>query len=179
MPENAVSLQLQLTKQDYLRAYRRQFWRGLGLLLIAASLFSLFPILQAPKFRQELQAGVPSAIRTAVTAYIIIVCFLALMVEILARSYSAMVVRKTPFSLEPQKLVFSSEGMQSQIRSRSGLVRWPSFQKAIASGWAFQLYSSPTQYVLLPFRCFSSGDELLRFKQLLKQQLGSRARFHA
>ena len=172
-------LELQLTKRDYLRAYRRQFWRGLGLLVFLASCLSLFPIWRTPAFRHELQAGMPSAIRTAAAAYCVAAFFLAFTVELLARSYSSLVVRKTPLALAPQSLTFSSEGMQSQTRSISGLVRWKTFVKAIATSRAFQLYSSPTQYVLLPFDRFRSPEELRGFRQMLKQQLGNRARFSA
>ncbi len=172
-------LELQLTKRDYLRAYRRQFWRSLGLLVLLASCLPLLSMWRAPAFRHELQTGMPAAIRVAIAAYVVVALFLAFTVELLARSYSSLVVRKTPLALEPQSLTFSSEGMQSQTRSRSGLVHWKSFQKAIATGWAFQLYSSSTQYVLLPFRQFQSPEEVRGFRQMLKQQLGKRARFSA
>jgi hypothetical protein len=176
-PQHTISCVVRLTRSDYSRAYRRQFWRTLWWLVVIAPLVSLLPVIRASEFRHELQTGTYSAIGVALALYVAVALFLAFGVEVCARSFSSHAIRKIPLALEPRTLTFSEQGLDSVNSASSSRIQWPAFQKAIETPWAFQLYLSPRRYVLLPCDRLKSMQERDQLRRLFKLHLGDRARF--
>jgi YcxB-like protein len=172
-----VSCIVQLTRRDYTQAYRHQFWRALWWIVAFAPLMSFFPLIRAAEFRHELQAGTYSAIGVASGLYVAVAGFLALSVEICARSFSSHAIRKEPQALGSRTLTFSNEGLRSVTSVSSSHIPWAAFQRAIETPHAFQLYLGPHQYMLLPCDRLKSAQQRDQFRTLLKLHLGDRAKF--
>jgi len=167
--EQAVSVQVQVERNDYVRAYRRQFWRSLGWLVLFGAAIALLPVARAPAFRAELAKGALAALAVAGGAYIGVALFLAFMVEVLARSFSRYALRKSPAALEPHKVTFTSDGMHSQGTH----VRWNEFSRAVETSSAFQLQLRTGPYLLLPRHQISS---VVQIRRLLETNLGKGAK---
>jgi hypothetical protein len=170
---------VQLTRRDYTQAYRRQFWKALWWIVVFAPLLSLFPIIRAAEFRHELQAGTYSAIGVASGLYVVVALFLALSVEICARSFSSHAIRKAPDALGSRTITFSNEGLRLDTSVSSSRIEWTAFQKAIETRCAFQLYLGPRQYMLLPCDRLKSAQQRDQFRTLLRWHLGDRAKLKA
>ena len=167
--EHAVSVQVQVTRGDYMRAYRRRFWRSLGWLVLLGAAIALLPIGRAPAFRAELAAGTPAAFAVAGAVYIGVALFLALMVEVLARSFSRYALRKSPAALQPRVVTFTNDGMRAQ----GSHVRWNEFYRVVETRSVFQLQLRAGPYMLLPCCQISS---VVQIRQLLKTHLGKSAK---
>jgi hypothetical protein len=167
--EDAISLEIQATSSDYMRAYRRRFWRSLGWVVFPGAALALLPIERASAFRAELSAGAPSAIAVATAAYTGVALFLAFMVELLARCFTRYALRKSPAALAPTLLTFTPEGLHAQ----GSHVAWHEFSSAVETTSAFQLQLRTGPYVLIPRRQVSS---VLQIRRVLQTYLGKRAR---
>jgi hypothetical protein len=165
----AVSLRIQAERSDYTRAYRRQFWRSLGWLVVLGAGLALLPMMRASVFRAELAAGRWDAAASAAIAYLGAALFLAFMVELLARSFARYVLRKAPAALESHVLTFSKNG----IDARGNHITWSEFSRVVETRSAFQLQLHTGQYMLLPRRQISSPAGLRR---ILREHLGTRAK---
>ena len=163
--EDVISVQVQVTRNDYVRAYRRQFWRSLGWLVAFAPAIALLPIARAPAFRAELASGAPAAVAVAVAIYAGVTVFLAFMVELLARSFSSYGLRKAPAALASRIVTFTKDGMHAPGSD----VRWHEFSKAVETSSGFQLQLRAGPYMLLPRHQISSVPQI---RQLLRTYLG-------
>jgi hypothetical protein len=167
--EHAISVQVQVARDDYRHAYRRRFWRSLGWLVLLGAALALLPIARAPAFRAELAAGAPAAFAVAGAVYIGVALFLALMVEVLAHSFSRYALRKSPAALQPQVVTFTNDG----VRTQGSHVPWNEFSGVVETRSAFQLQLRAGPYMLLPCRQISS---VVQIRRLLKTHLGKSAK---
>lgn len=167
--EQAVSVEVQVTRDDYMRAYRRRFWGSLGWLVLLGAAIALLPIARTPAFRAELAAGTPAAFAAAGAVCIGVGLFLALMVEVLARSFSRYALRRSPAALQPQVVTFADDG----VRAQGSHVPWNEFSGVVETRSAFQLQLRAGPYMLLPCRQISS---VVQIRHLLKTHLGRSAK---
>jgi YcxB-like protein len=171
-----LRLTLCLTREDYLRFYRRHQWRTLGWLGVLCAVFATSPFWQDPAFWFALLQKEPSlgviGVFLAMASLVLLLLFLP---ELIARWYTRRVVRWTPLACTRQELRFSAQGMQSATADSSTQLAWSAFHKATETRDAFQLYLGPTGCVLLPFRQFPSVAEQDHLRIILRQNLGARA----
>jgi hypothetical protein len=172
-----IQLNIHLNRAHYLRAARRRFWRALGWLVATAPLLAVLPFWQAAALHREVAKGNAGAIALAASIYAALALFLAFAIELCARMFAQHAMRQSKLALAPQALTFSENGLNAVTPHSAGNIGWSSFRKAVATTWAFQLHFGSRQYVLLPFDQFPSKDVRDQLRQMLKQQLGKRARF--
>lgn len=172
-----IQLNIHLNRSHFLRTARRRFWRSLGWLVAIAPLLAILPFWQAATLHREIAQENAHAIALAVGIYAALALFLAFAIELCARMFAQHAMRQSSLALAPQELTFSENGLNAVTAHSTGNIGWNSFRKAVATNWAFQLHFGPKQYVLLPFDQFPSNDVRDQLRQMLKQQLGKRARF--
>lgn len=54
---------------------------------------------------------------------------------------------------------------------------WEMIREAVETQHSFLLYLSRNQFLIIPRRCFQCGDDINRFRDLLKGILGAKAKF--
>jgi hypothetical protein len=77
---------------------------------------------------------------------------------------------------EPLRFSFSAEGVAVESASVSAQQRWPVYWKAVETGGAFHLYVASAMAQTLPKRCFTSAEQMQRFREIVRAGMGERAK---
>lgn len=74
------------------------------------------------------------------------------------------------------RYVFSDQGVDAVAPLSPGWRSWDEMAKAFELKHDFVLFYSPERMYPIPKRCFQNPAELLRFREMLRAQMGSKAR---
>jgi hypothetical protein len=171
-----IDLDIQVTKTDYVRAARRRFWRSLAVVVALAPLAVTIPLWRSSTMRQEILSGDLRAIAVILGLYGAVALFLALSVEICARSFGQVAARKAATALKPQKLRFSDSGMAWAVNGSAGAIPWTAFRKASKARWAILLHLSGGRDVVIPLRQVPANVKP-DLETMIKAHLDKRAGF--
>jgi hypothetical protein len=72
--------------------------------------------------------------------------------------------------------VFAAEGVKSKVPSASSENSWDIYWRAVEAKSAFYLYAATNLAVILPKRCFTSEEQMQRFREIARAALGDKAR---
>jgi len=75
-----------------------------------------------------------------------------------------------------RRIEITPEGVRMESENARGEYRWPLFFEIEETPRAFLLKQTPGAAVYLPKRCFTSTDEIARFRALLRAQYSGRLR---
>jgi YcxB-like protein len=73
--------------------------------------------------------------------------------------------------------IFAKEKIEVSSRLFFSRYNWEMIREAIETQHNFLLYLSRNQFLIIPRSSFQSSDEINQFKELLKEILGSKAKF--
>jgi len=164
--EQTIQIDSRLKLKDYFHA---SFWFSfnkifvkllVGIAIITLLLF-LFAILQNP-------STVPFGL--LVPSVIVLVIVLSIYLNARRGMSSNKSLR------ENIRYVFSHNGIDAIAESSSGHTSWNNMLKAYETSNAFLLLISHNQFYTIPKRFFRSGEQITRFKEMLRSHLSSRAK---
>jgi hypothetical protein len=72
---------------------------------------------------------------------------------------------------------FSANGYKVSDAKCSGEIDWDAILRAGESKYSFHIFLNKTSFHTIPKRCFKRAEDIVRFKTLLRQSLGSEAAF--
>lgn len=79
-------------------------------------------------------------------------------------------------TLEPAKFIFSNEGLESTSKSTSVKVTWDTFQKFQELKEDFLFYPQKNIFYTIPKRFFQDDFQREKFKNLVREKLGDKAK---
>lgn len=80
------------------------------------------------------------------------------------------------FLHETHHYTFTEEEIEIAAQSSAGRQNWGNIREAFETKSNFLLFISLNQIFIIPKRCFQGGEDISRFKDLLKNKLGSKAK---
>jgi YcxB-like protein len=78
-------------------------------------------------------------------------------------------VRKNPNALGPVTQTVSSSGVRVQGERGEGTSPWNAYQRVRETRDLFLLYAQSNFAIIVPKRCFSSPDEIERYRQIIRR----------
>jgi hypothetical protein len=72
---------------------------------------------------------------------------------------------------------FSANGYKVSDAKCSGDIAWDAVLRAAESKYSFHLFVTKTIFHAIPKRCFKNADDIVRFRNLVKSSLGTKAAF--
>lgn len=104
--------------------------------------------------------------------------FASVFLLLVALSYYRRIKRQFTTRRDLQETIhytFNAEGIQEQSPSSISQTRWTNLYRAVETGHSFLLYIGENQMYVIPKRCFSNGEHINSFKNLLQVCVPSQA----
>jgi hypothetical protein len=166
-----VEIQLNLREEDYTRFYwwhvshRTGMWVALIVSVVVAACF--------------LFAGLRESGAERIGEFVVVGVIVSYWLIILPSSIATSA--KQTFAThqaarESHQVVVAAGGVASAAPSSSGQQSWGMFWKAVEAADAFYLHLSSAMAVVLPKRCFTSPEQMQRFREIVRAALGDKAR---
>jgi hypothetical protein len=175
MQENGtIEVTITLSKRDVFRgglllfreSYKWHFRIALGISVLI-SLFFLAVFFGAPP---ERRSELYSALFVAIGLPTFVYCFPFLILGAVGRS----LFRNNPRLKEPTRYIFSQEGIIAESPVGRAELNWSLYLRVREAGEYFLLYTSPKLANALPKRCFSSKEDIRRFREVLRLSISGR-----
>jgi hypothetical protein len=78
------------------------------------------------------------------------------------------IFKKSPALRRPRRMTFASEGMRMEAEDASGEYKWTLFWQIRETYKCFLLLQTTHSATYIPKRCFSSPEEISRFREILR-----------
>lgn len=170
--QNVVEIQLDLTPQDFTRF---AWWHTLHstatrvVLVVMVLLLFCFACLALYPTRPQDRTDAVIVIGMMLAVWLVVV---PLSIRLSARRQFA-----THRAAQEQcSFVAGEGGVASASSLGSGQQRWEVFWRAVEAKSAFYLYVSNKMAYVLPKRCFTSDEQMQRFRDLVRAGMGGKAR---
>ncbi len=168
---DSVEIQLDLTAQDYTRFYRWHVSHRAGMRIALAVSVVIVVCLTI--------LGLRESGRQRIGDFIVVATAIAYWLIVLPSSIAR--AGKRSFAThqaaqESHRVVIAAGGIASASSSTSGQQSWGVFWKAVEVVDAFYLHLSNALAVVLPKRCFTSEEQMQRFRGIVRAGMGERAK---
>ena len=98
---------------------------------------------------------------------------------LLPRLRARQLIRRGPTLAELRQYSFSEPGVHFDGQLMSCDLRWNSFYKIVESRRSFLFYLSPAFGIVIPKKCFPSGEDVMRFRTILHTNVKGKLKLHA
>ena len=84
--------------------------------------------------------------------------------------------KKSPALRRPRRVTLTSEGMRMEAEDASGEYKWALFWRIRETYKCFLLFQTTHSATYIPKRCFSSPEEISRFREILRTNFRGKLR---
>jgi hypothetical protein len=169
---NVVEIQLDLTPQDYVCF---SWWHLLHNTAFRISLVAAASVL-AVIVSSVLRPSRPSDVTGDVVFGGLFLGFWLVLIPIWIGRSARQQFATQQLAQESHQATFSADGVALASASQSAQQLWRVFWRAIETPGAFYLYVSTRAALVLPKRCFTSPEQMQRFRDLVHTAMGEKAR---
>jgi hypothetical protein len=166
-----IEVEYLATAKDYRRVLIWYRWKRLAITIAVAVLVGI-PILYSAFFSTDIGGRPPGM----VLWFLLILPLLVLAVFYWGISRQAERIEKI---FEPAKVVFTEEGMESAGDSSSARMDWDDFYKIYETKQDFIFFPEKKIFYAIPKRFFADQNLVARFRELLREKMGSSARLQS
>ena len=178
MPSETVDVELQFNLNDYIRASTRLLFSKptfVGILALT-SFFVLYSVYMA--IRQASTMGLGQALLAQ--APILMFLLIPVVMWFTLRRQGTRIIARQRATEERITYTFSDDGFIQRVSSKQGRDEhsgnWDTFAKVLETPDDFLMLLPRQGGVFLPKKCFGSDDKISAFRELVRRNMGDRAK---
>lgn len=160
---STISVRVQPTAADLHDLWKGSRVRYLGWLLLLLGLFYIYLLLAI-----IMDYGVRAETESIIIQYSLVVLLALSGAFFVPRLRARLMIRYGPTIRELRRYSLSEQGVQIESALLTADLRWGAFLKIVESGESFLFYQSPFSGWVIPKKCFSTTDDLVRVRDILQ-----------